>query len=232
MNPSRIDSQIFRWLGGALLVVIALSAGILSFLHLDSRSTTDRQMERPEGLLWPQTRALPLDGLQDHNGQPFTHADLEGQWSLIFFGYTLCPDICPMTLATLHQTNRLLAQQSAPNSTSTPRIVLVSVDPARDTPDRLRDYLDFFNTSFQSLGQPTLGVTGNHPDLQRMTQAMGAVYMLENPDDQGHYLVHHTASLFLISPQGQLVGILTSPHAPAELAQRIQAMVRFVEKHS
>ncbi|AGA34651.1 Cytochrome oxidase biogenesis protein Sco1/SenC/PrrC, putative copper metallochaperone [Thioalkalivibrio nitratireducens DSM 14787] len=185
-----------------------------------SRSTgTTPDAERPEGLLWPQVRALPALELVSDGGQSFGTYDFQGAWSLVFVGYTSCPDICPMTLAQLNQMHRRVQEDARLSRMQT---VFVSVDPERDSPQRLREYLGHFNDDF-------VGLTGDPAQLELLTRALGAVYMMEEPDAHGDYLIHHSSAIFLISPGAELAGILTGPHDPAGLAERLRAMLDFMQ---
>ena len=135
----------------------------------------------------------------------------------MFFGYTHCPDICPTTLAMLRKVEHDLA-----GHTSTPRQhVLVSVDPARDTLDHLARYVSAF-------GPPFVGVTGSDGELSKLARQVGAVYLRGEPDDDGSYLVDHTASIMLIDPRGRLVALFGMPHDPALIGTRFVEIERAV----
>jgi protein SCO1 len=169
---------------------------------------------RPLGLLWPQGRALPPVELVSHHGRPFGTDDFRDIWSLVFFGYTSCPDICPMTMAHLNQVHRRVQGDARFPSMQT---VFVSVDPDRDSPQRLREYVAHFNDEF-------IGVTGEPEQIEVLARALGAAYVIEEPDAGGHYLIHHSSAVFLVAPGAELAGVLTGPHEPARLAERLGAM--------
>jgi protein SCO1 len=203
--------------------LVALGAGTGSYLLSGSGQGQLPDPARPDGLLWPQVRALPPLDLVDHDGERFAREDFEGRWSLVFFGYTSCPDICPMTLVILNRVRQRLAGNDP--GFGGLQTILVSVDPARDTPQRLREYLRHFNQDF-------IGVTGEHDELQALTRALGAVYMTDEPDASGDYLVHHSATIFLISPRAELAGVLTSPHEPVTVAERLRAMLDYMQANA
>jgi protein SCO1 len=205
-----------------ILVTLASAAafGVGLTGYLVSRSTgAAPDATPPEGLLWPQVRPLPAVDLVSHVGQSFVTDDFRDTWSLVFFGYTSCPDICPMTLAYLNQLQRRLREDAR---FSLMRTVFVSVDPGRDSPQRLREYVGHFNEDF-------IGLTGEPGQLQLLTKSLGAAYITEEPDSSGRYLIHHSAAIFLISPGAELAGVLTGPHEPAGLAERLRAMFDFMQ---
>ena len=141
------------------------------------------------------------------SGKPLTNADLQGQWTLLFFGYTYCPDICPTSLATMKDLRtRLLAAGVKP-----PQVVFVSVDPARDTPERIASFVGFFDPSF-------IGATGDDAALASLAKHLGVFYQRHNEEDKQHYTVDHTAAIYLIDPQGRLKAVLSWPHDPAAMA--------------
>ncbi|MBF0123793.1 MAG: SCO family protein [Magnetococcales bacterium] len=152
------------------------------------------------GTLLPAARALEPFQLVDHQGATFDLSRLNGQWSLVFFGYTYCPDICPMGLGVL---GAMLADLSnkAPPLRQRSRGVFISVDPQRDTPKVLQDYVAFFSKDL-------LGVTGTAPQLLDAAKRFGAYFRLQkNQESDTEYEVVHSSSIFLINPQAQLVAI-------------------------
>ncbi|MBY5994033.1 SCO family protein [Ferrimonas balearica] len=151
---------------------------------------------RPQvSALWLEhPRPLPEFTLTDHRGERFDRSRLEGQWSLIFVGYTSCPDVCPTTMADLA---RVYPKLEASLEADAVQVVLLSVDPGRDSPEKLGQYVEFFRPGFQA-------VTGEHAQLYPFTQALGLVYALVDNPNGGEYLVDHSADLVLINPQGQV----------------------------
>lgn len=153
------------------------------------------------GTLLSPPRDLPEFSLLDQNGAAFTPASLRGHWSLLFFGYTNCPDLCPTTLATL----ATLQREWQRDGTRHPRVVFVSVDAKRDTPAVLARYVPYFDASFT-------GVTAaSQPQIEDFARRLGAVVII-GPEHDGTYSVDHTGALFVVSPKGQLAAVLTGPH--------------------
>lgn len=193
----------------AVVAVLALTAGLLT-------AHGWRQIQSPpaiSGTLLPAPRPIPEFSLLTAAGQPFTNADLQGHWSVFFFGFTHCPDVCPMTLATLNQTARLLAAD-------TPRFVFVTVDPMRDTPDVLGPYVHYFNPAFT-------GVTGNQAAIAALTQALGIAYTYTPGATPDEYTVDHSAALLLFNPRGELAAVFTPPHKAETLARDLRALQAF-----
>lgn len=127
----------------------------------------------------------------------FTNRDLLGKWSLVFIGYTFCPDICPTTLADLNR----IAPQLASNPAKEPvQVLFVSVDPNRDKADKLTEYTHYFNPDF-------IGLTAEHTTLFPFTRQLGMVYSIVEQGTEGYYLVDHSASIALINPEGKLAGL-------------------------
>lgn len=149
---------------------------------------------------------LPAGGdfvLQSWQG-PVRLAQLRGKLVVIFFGYTWCPDVCPTNLALIGSALGALSATELERV----QVLFVSVDPARDTPDRLRDYGRYFHPSI-------LGVTGSPEELERVASHYGAAYRAAQPEGSGAYLVDHSALIYLVDPEGRLVETLNHA-APAE----------------
>ncbi len=160
-------------------------------------------------------RKLPDFALVDHRGRPFGHARLEGRWSLLYFGTTSCPDVCPATL-------QILAALGEYADAAPPvQRVFVSVDPLRDTPARLAAYVGYFDPQL-------LGVAGPLPEIGRLTRAVGAMHQRGRAvGGSRSYRVDHAASLFLVDPQARLYAILDEPvnaDAFADLVRKVQAL--------
>ena len=152
--------------------------------------------------------------LTDHNGQPRSLKDFQGKVVALFFGYTQCPDVCPTTLAELAEVKKALGADG-----SKLQGVFVTVDPERDTPERFAQYVRHFHPDF-------LGATGSDDILKAVTRDLGALYARVNdPQSALGYTMDHSASIYLINPQGQLAAIFSAPHDPALIAQDFMALV-------
>jgi protein SCO1/2 len=149
----------------------------------------------------PATSALPEFSLLDQSGQMIGRDVFEGQWDLLFFGFTQCPDICPTTLQVLADAQRQLANAG---QEPLPRIVLVSVDPERDTPDVIGQYVGHF-------GDDSLGITGPMDEIRKLTNSLGIFFEKSGPDED-NYSVAHSAVVLLIDPDGRFHSLFGSPH--------------------
>lgn len=175
-----------------------------------------------DGLMWPNPPAVPAFKLVGDDGQPFTLERLRGKWTLVFFGFTHCPDVCPTTLQTLTEVHRALRDD--PHYAGRGQVLFVSLDPERDTPDKLARYVKYFDQDF-------LAATGPETDLKVLTQALGVLFMkvAQNGED---YTVDHSAGIFFIDPAARLVSVLTPPHDAAGVIARFKAVATFIDARS
>jgi len=149
----------------------------------------------------PVAIELPEFALLDHTGQPVGRDVFAGQWDLVFFGFTHCPDVCPLTLQVLASAKQQLADAGARNL---PRIVLVSVDPERDTPERIAQYVGYF-------GDGNLGITGALDEIRKLASGIG-IYFEKSAGDGDDYSVDHSAAVLVIDPDGRFSALFGSPH--------------------
>jgi protein SCO1/2 len=152
---------------------------------------------------YEQPRELNQFSLADQNGNELTKRDLLGQWTLLFLGYTHCPDICPMTLVKLNEVVEALKHDN------NVKVWFVSVDPNRDTEHKRKAYVDYFNPSFKA-------VSAKHEQLFPFVRNIGLVYAVNNSNEENYY-VDHSASIALINPQGKLNGIFKAKFSVNEV---------------
>lgn len=181
-----------------LVAAIAAVAGLVA-AHFVLQPDGVQRVELASGTLLPVPRAIPEFSLEGIDGQPFDKARLEGRWTIVFVGFTQCPDVCPNTLALLGTVHRQLAEQG-----KSLQVVLLSVDPERDTPQALRGYVQHFDPSF-------LGATGPTRELDKLGAAMGFVYMKAPGATPETYTIDHSSALILVNPQAQVAGYFTQP---------------------
>ncbi|MBF0152314.1 MAG: SCO family protein [Magnetococcales bacterium] len=205
-----------------IIVLVAMAVTLLAALNLFYGLAKDRPTQvshlPPDlvGTLLPSPKTLTDFQLTDHHGQAWTLERLRGQWSLLFFGYTHCPDVCPMSMGFLGDVFTHLGNK--PFGETKVQGIFISVDPKRDTTDLLRDYVTFFNPGF-------LGVTGKEVALKELSRQVGAFYAVNPGGTEDAYEVTHSSAFFLIAPTGNLVGVLSpnnnSPDLAAEKIKRI-----------
>jgi protein SCO1 len=195
-----------------LLIVIAAVAAALG-LWLGSRIFSNAPPQLSAAVLYPAPRALPDFRLTRSDGSSLTLADWKGRWTIAFFGYTSCPDVCPTTLATFKQVWSRLARTPAADRW---RFDFISVDPERDTPERLATYVGYFDKDF-------VAATGSDEELSRLTRALGLVYS-RAPAGNGDYAVDHSASAVIIDPDGREAGLFRPPFDAAKIAADLQAL--------
>lgn len=163
----------------------------------------------------PSGGDVPAFRLVDQSGQAIDQSVFNGHWNLVFFGFTNCPDVCPITLGVLQAARRQLAAEGA---NTLPRIVLVSVDPERDTPESLTSYLESF-------GDATLGITGDESELRRLTDGLGIFFEKRAADDNGYYVVDHSAAVLVIDPEGRFRALFSAPHDVANFVHDLPILM-------
>lgn len=149
------------------------------------------------------TKPIKLDEfmLTADDDSVFSNQSLKDKWSLLFFGYTHCPDVCPLTLHQLAQANKELADKLD----STPDIIMVSVDPDRDTSEILQKYV-------RSFGENVSGVTGKNEELDKLTSQLGIFYNA-NKHEGENYSVNHSAAVILINKNAEFHAVFSAPHS-------------------
>ncbi|MDT8409861.1 MAG: SCO family protein [Wenzhouxiangellaceae bacterium] len=182
-----------------LLAVVALLAMLVGLVA--ARSMFETETEFQSASIYPQPRALAPFELIDADGAAFTDQNLQGRHSLIFFGFTNCPDICPDTLGVLADAMQKLETMRVANK---PQVVFVSVDPERDGGQAMGEYVTWFHPDFRA-------VTGDDQALAQLTSQLGAMYVRRAPDDTGFYSVDHSGMVVIVDPQGRMIGRFTQP---------------------
>jgi protein SCO1/2 len=201
-----------------VLAIVAFAAGLLLARLLTPSRVEPLQTERATVL--PAPRALPPLDLMDQDGRPLAANFFQGHWTLVFFGFTQCPDICPTTLATLSQAMRQLENLPAGEQ---PRVLLVSVDPERDTPDILAAYVRFFNPVF-------MAARGSPEATAAAAAAFGVPYAKVTLPEGG-YTLDHGSGLFVVGPTGGMVAYFSAPHDAATIARDYRTIVASMERN-
>lgn len=206
---------------GTPVILLTLSVGLLS-LAAGASLWRMHEMNKRTSLqaltLLPEPRTIAEFALADQHGKPFSLDSFKGHWSLVFFGYTSCPDVCPTTLQQLRLAKKLMLQQESADKI--PLVYFISVDPERDTSQKLADYLAYFDPAF-------IGAGGTEQQIRALTSQLGIAYFIEpHPAGAIQYNVDHTASLLLLNPRGQLYGVLSAPYEAASIAHDVMSVIR------
>ncbi|NKB78192.1 MAG: hypothetical protein GKR96_14450 [Gammaproteobacteria bacterium] len=211
-------------IGVILLSATALIVGLyLSIFGLQLPTSNQIEATQIESFFWPKQKQVVEFEMINQDNEPFNLSTLTGKWNFLFFGYTHCPDICPITMQTLRQARSIIIEQ-APSLEQETQFIFVSVDGERDTPSHMKTYLDFFGGSF-------IGATGNTDQINSLTSQLGIPYSI-NPHEPGdtNYLVEHSGAILLISPQGMLASIYQPPLEPELIASRFDQIIQFMRQ--
>ncbi len=195
---------------------VAVCAGIV--FGILSRSD-----DRPgiAGFVYPEPKTISPFKLAEHDGSSFDLEALRGKWSFVYFGYTYCPDVCPTTLAELGRVQKSLEEAGLDAGN---QYFFVSVDAQRDTPQRLAQYVAFFNKKF-------VGATGTDEALTKFTQEAGVVYSFPQGRKGKNYAVDHSSTVALstvalFDPNARLAAVFTSPHKAEEIVEGFRKILR------
>jgi len=193
-----------------VIAFIAAAAGLWLAAGIFHSDTGPSQEDMRAATLLPAPKPISDFHLMDQDAKPLILADLRGHWTFVAIGYTSCPDVCPTTMATFSAIARKLGEGET--GQPMPKFLLISVDPERDSPERIAQYVRYFNPAF-------LGATGPHEQLKALTAQLGALYAREQ--DKGSamgYLVDHSATIFLVDPQARLTAVFSPPQDPLAVA--------------
>ena len=201
-----------------LVAALAVASGLWGMQHWMLRNERARpQLQAVK--LFDQPRALPSFSLQQSDQTPLIPGELKGHWTLVFLGFTHCPDVCPTTLAQLAQAQK---QWTALPDSIRPRVLFVSVDPDRDTPDAIGEYAHAFH-------RDTLAATADVPALEAFARSLSMVFM-KVPAPEGappeQYSIDHSASLAVLDPQGRMAGVILPPLDPRAIASDLTALTK------
>ena len=184
-------SRLSHHLAMGAIVIAALAAGLV-FGGMVRDGASGRA--EPEAAVALERYEIGGDfELTNQRGERMYLSDLQGRALVMFFGYTFCPDICPATLARVREVRAALPPEDAARFTG----VFVSVDPARDTPERLGEYVEFFDPAF-------VGLTGGEDELEDIARRYGAQFVIPQGQPKDNYLVNHSTIAYLIDPLGHV----------------------------
>jgi protein SCO1/2 len=203
--PARRLCDNRRVLGGLLRILVVGLVVLVAAMFLLPRG---QRGEPPQAAtVLPEPRPLADVRFVDEDGREAHLGDFKGDFTLLFFGFTNCPDVCPLTLSLLAQVRADVARR-APRLT--PRVLFVSVDPNRDTPERIAAYLNGFDPEF-------IGVTAPDAELAPLLQALG-VAVEKHEHGGANYNVVHNSAIYVLDPNAEWIAVTTGPHDPQVVA--------------
>ena len=210
-----IDADRRRGIRITVGVIVAFIVTVLALFTnkvTSPRVLSDTELKINGAFKFDKPRIFKDFQLTDHSGKPFSLDNLRDRWTLMFFGFTYCPDICPTTMATINDLMAALDSDIRDNT----QVVLVSVDPARDTVEKLSQYVPYFNPDF-------IGVTGEFLQIKRLATQLNIAFNKVTLGDS--YTVDHSANVVLINPKGHYHGFFKSPVDTARMKLTYQSMV-------
>lgn len=212
----------------AFLVFDLLVASWLVYLYvLRSEVSEINELREMGATRYPEARPIADFQLVDHTGQPFTQSDLRGRWSVVFFGFTSCPDICPLTMTELAQFARRLSENPGAEQ---PQVLFITVDPARDGVEQIADYMERFDDSFTAL-------TGSEEAIAEVAQQFYVAYSTDEADamhadhpnaaaNADDYSVSHNVHLSVVNPAGELHSVVRPPILSEALLQLYPRLIK------
>jgi len=206
----QLDKQLINIV--IFVAVIALGVGLL-YQQKHKKTYDPTQLS---ATVLSQPRVVASFSLTDNEGKPFNNKSLEGHWSMLFFGFTNCPQLCPTTMAEL---NQMYLQLQSDKISVLPQVTMVTIDPERDTRQKLNDYVKQFNTTFK-------GAFGSQSAIDGLTKQLGVVYMKTQNKQDKNYDINHTGTVMLFNPQGKLSAFFTVPHRAKLMASEYELIER------
>lgn len=212
MSTDNKQSGFKRTLIAIIVAALAMAAGIWAARAVLEHNSVQDELDATR---FPQAREIASFSLIDHNNAVFDNSVLKDRWSFIFFGYTHCPDVCPTTLSVLNSVAQKLGDLDEDI-----RFVFLSVDPERDTPEQLAQFVSYFNSDF-------IGVTGTPEGIEQITRQLGVLHIRAQPEEGASgYLVDHSASVFLFDPDGRYLAVFSPPLSADAIAGDFRKMLQ------
>jgi protein SCO1/2 len=205
VEPKKKRSRI---VGIIIFDIIIITAIIIYFGIVRPHQLSNLKIN---GIYLPKATEVSDFTLTDNHGNPFTNDTLKGHWTMMFFGFTNCAMVCPTTMDALNKMYQSLQKELPENQL--PLITLVSVDPERDTVEKMNDYVSSFNPHF-------VGARAEIPQTIALEKQfhIAAAKMEADGQGAGHYSINHSAEIILINPEGQVQAYFSYPHQPEKMA--------------
>ena len=200
--------------GLLILALVSIALGV----YIGSQPPSNSAPEFTKLVLLPQPKPLNIPDFTTHKNQLLDGKDLfSNKWSVIFFGYTYCPDICPTTLKILRDVKQNLVEQGIWQHF---QFLMITVDPKRDTAAQLNNYVPFFDSEF-------IGLTAQEQSIAEFAKSVGVLFFAQDADATGRYDVDHSASLIILNPNGEWAGALTAPHNEVAITRDLVSLANF-----
>ena len=193
------ESTMQRHLFLSIIAIILLVLAFTTWRHT-KKEYNPKSVPLKQGLILSSPRSLKPFELIDSKGHMFSQKNFRGHWNLLFFGFTHCPGICPATMAKLNKAYHYLKQQQVQ---PLPKIIFISIDPERDSPEKIQQYVNTFNKNF-------IGVTGNEEELEKLTKQLG-IYHTKATTEENNYYISHSGNILIVNPSGAWVAQLSPP---------------------
>ena len=204
---------IRRTVIAVVLFIVVITLGFVARIFQPT-ILAPAEMRANGTLIFESPRRVSDFSLMDHHGNEFSRDALQGSWTLIFFGFTFCPDICPTTMIELNDFQGFIEGTEVEDQF---RVVMVTVDPARDTQEQLAVYVPFFNADF-------LGVTGDFLDIHRFATELNTPFR-RVPGGGENYQMDHSANVVIINPRGDYHGFIKAPLDLPKMKLTLRSMV-------
>lgn len=200
-----------RLISGILLIAV-VAFTVVFYFHQKQMDELQNRMLDLNGTLLATPQVINNFSLVDNEGRPFTLNDLKGHWSFVVFGFTSCAQVCPKTMSELDQVAKIIKKWGL----HAPQFVMVSVDPVRDTTERLNEYIKSYNDDF-------IAATGNKYEIDSLARDLSVMY-LKIKNDEGdltaaEFTVDHSGTVMLINPEGKLRAVFSMPHSAEVIAK-------------
>ena len=196
-----------------LIIIIII---ICFIIYSKTQATHQKAIQLTNGTVLSIPYKIKPFKLVNQNIVAFTNANLKGHWSVLFFGFTRCPMICPVTLSELNKVYRSLEKQGFKNNL--PQVVFISVDPEHDTPEVIKKYLLSFNPHF-------IGLTGTKTGIDSLSKQLGIAYIKSIPSGKSDYEINHSGALIIVNPSGKWEALITPPHAAITIAKDLKRLI-------
>jgi len=225
MARNRVSgSRLSRLIPRPYFILIALAV-LGTGIYANTKFTVPGHFEAEDlnATYFESPRDVKPFTLTDHKGQPYTHENFKHHWTLLFFGFTHCPYICPTTMTELARTFTAIEKRFKQNPL---QVVMVSLDPERDTVKRMGEYVTSFNKKF-------IGVTGDREQINKVSRDFNVISMRIPPTGSfKKYDIDHSATIMMINPEGKLTGIFSMPHNADEIARDVKAIHKHYTQRS